>query len=124
MNNIAKADPPSPIFLFSVGLNDVPHYCRIIGGQIWKRQGEGVKVEKNKEWHRENSKGFYDYGNGRWKYQDSEGIYHLIRDGKEIAKGKFVHFYDNGDYRYEDGKTISHHCRVIDGYVWEKLSVK
>lgn len=69
------------------------------------------EVVKDKEWHRKYSEGFLEYDSGDWEYADDEDIYHLIRDGKEIAKGKRAWSYSNGDWAYMDGKNIWHLIR-------------
>ena len=58
----------------------------------------------------------FSYSNGDYSYKIDE-VEHLIRDGKEIAKGDYVSSYDNGDYEYttngewykfdKDGKEIT-----------------
>ncbi len=46
------------------------------------------------------------FDNGEYKYEDKEGIQHLIRDGKELCNGTFVYSCSGGSYGYfaKDGK--------------------
>lgn len=74
-------------------------------------------------------KGFevYSYDNRDYRYEDNKGIYHLIRNGKELCKGKEVYSYSNGDYEYEDKKgdfylfNKNHELISINGQKYEKV---
>ena len=57
---------------------------------------------------------YYSYPNGDYKYKDSEGYVHLIRDGVDLLKGKDAmscHPYENGDYEYKDSEGYWHLIR-------------
>lgn len=69
------------------------------------------EIMKDKEWHRKNSEGFLEDDSGDWKYVDNKYIHHLMRDGKEIAKGKWVYSYPNGDWKYKDYEDVWHLMR-------------
>ena len=43
-----------------------------------------------------------EYNSTVFKYEDEDGIWHLIREGIEIAKGKIVGYYEPRDYFFED----------------------
>jgi len=58
-----------------------------------------------------NEENIYNYPNGDYKYTDNEGTEHLLRDSKEIAKGKDVCSYNNGNYRYTDNEGTEHLMR-------------
>lgn len=48
---------------------------------------------------------YYSYPNGDYSYADKYGYYCLIRDGKDLLKGKTATdcwSYDNGDYEYTE----------------------
>lgn len=45
------------------------------------------------------------YDSGDWEYKDTEGYYHLFKDGEELLpeiKKKVVILYDDGDWTYKD----------------------
>jgi hypothetical protein len=58
-------------------------------------------------------KGYYlhSYKNGDYSYKDENNVQYLIRDGKEICKGKSVFSYKNGDYIYVDKNSIEYLIR-------------
>lgn len=62
-------------------------------------------------WREAHDLGLYDYGNGDCKHRDDEGIWHLMREGKEVAKGKWVDAFDNLDFMYVDDEDIGHLIR-------------
>ena len=64
------------------------------------------KMKIPKSW-----KKVYSYNNGDYKYKDENEVYHLIRNGKEIAKGVRVYSYNNGDYKYKDRNCVEHLIR-------------
>ena len=52
-----------------------------------------------------------EYNNGDYLYIDSidnNDIEHLVRNGKEIAQGRYLCSYDNMFYQYTDKNNISH----------------
>ena len=51
------------------------------------------------------------YDNEDYECTDKNNIKHLIRNGKEICKGKFVHSYNNLNYEYTDENGIYHLIR-------------
>ena len=56
----------------------------------------------------------YSFDNGDYKYKDSEGYYHLIRNDIDLLKGKKVKYcwsYPNGDYKYQDSYGIWYYIK-------------
>ena len=47
----------------------------------------------------------YSFNNGDYKYK-IDNTEHIIRNGKEIAKGDRVYSYSNGDYEYKGNRHI------------------
>jgi len=74
-------------------LKQVCKHAKSIGGIDYSLYDTYEKAEKNADL-------VYSYPNGdyRWK---KDGVYHLMRDGKEIASGDWVWSYPNGDYGYK-----------------------
>jgi len=65
---------------------------------------------------------YYSYHNGDYEYQTKDGIWHLIRDGVDLLKGKRAVdclSYENDDYDYQTKDGIYHLIRdgvdLLDG---------
>ena len=50
-------------------------------------------------------KGFIitEYSKNRWKYEDDDGLEHLIHHGDKVASGDYVHSYSKNGWVFIDG---------------------
>lgn len=68
-----------------------------------------LTITKKKTMNYEDCKFYkHKHDENRWKYQDDDGIFHLIHKGVEVAKGVHVHSYDFNCWKYRDKLGTEH----------------